>query len=70
MKIILLSFERENMNGCFEYPQYYHPTHEKNLMAIWKKSLQILGVKIGIGFVNILYSFRRVLDDIFEFKSL
>ena len=70
MNIILLSFERESMNGCFEYPQYHHPTHEKNFTTIWKKSLQIFVVKIGIIFVNILYCFRRVLDDVFDFKSL
>ena len=68
--IILLSFERESISGCFEYPQYYHQTHEKNFRAIWKKSLQIFGFKISIIFLTILYSFRRVLDDFFDFKCL
>ena len=43
---------------------------KKILRRFEKKSLQIFGVKIGIVFVNILYSFRRVLDGVFEFESL
>ena len=58
------------MNGYFEYSQYYHPTHEKNFRTIWKKSLQIFGIKIAIVFVAILYSFRHVLDDNVELKCL
>ena len=35
--MFLLSFERESMSGCFEYPQYHHLTHEKIFKTIWKK---------------------------------
>ena len=28
---------RESMNGCFEYPQYHHPTHEKKFYDDLKK---------------------------------
>ena len=43
--MFLLSFERESMSGCFEYPQYHHLTYEKFFKTIWKKVWKFLKSK-------------------------